>query len=297
MPRLGTTLTAMVTPFGADLAVDYDRAGELACKLVAEGSDGLVIAGTTGESPTLTREEKLELFKVARQAVGPDVIVVGGTGDNETEWSAEFTRASSDLGVLDAVMLVGPYYNKPTQEGFYQHFKACAQATELPVMLYNVPSRTGKNIEASTVLRLAHELGNVVAVKEASGDLVQVSRICAGKPEGFEVYCGADEITLPMLSVGAIGVVSVVSHLVGPQMAEMIAAFHRKDTSRAWKLHHRLLGMFDACFLPGSGSPACVKRGLELCGFPVGGLRLPMVPATEKDTARIREVCAELGLL
>jgi 4-hydroxy-tetrahydrodipicolinate synthase len=286
----------MVTPFDPSGNVDYGRSAELARKLVAEKSDGLVIAGTTGESPTLTCAEKLELCRVTREAVGPEVVLVMGTGGNDTRASIELTREATELGLLDAVMLVGPYYNKPSQEGFYQHFRACAQATDLPVILYNVPGRTGKNIEANTVLRLAHELANVVAVKEASGDLVQISRICAGKPAGFDVYSGSDEFTLPMMAVGAVGVISVVSHLVGPQMAEMMAAFVACDTERAWTLHHRLLDMFDACFLP-SGSPACVKAGLEICGFPTGGCRLPIVPATEKDRITMREVCAALGLV
>lgn len=296
MPTLGTLLTAMVTPFDRDLRVDYDRAAELARKLVDEKSDGLVIVGTTGESPTLTHDEKLQLCKVTREAVGKDAVVIMGTGGNDTAASVALTREATELGCLDGVMIVGPYYNKPSQEGFYQHFKACAQATDLPVVLYNVPGRTGKNIEASTVLRLAHELPNVVAVKEASGDLVQVSRICAGAPEGFCVYSGSDEFTLPMMAVGCVGVISVVSHLVGPQMAAMIQAFHAKDTATAWRLHWKLLDMFEACFLP-SGSPACVKRGLEICGFPCGGVRLPLVEASEKDTARMREVCEALGLI
>lgn len=296
MPRLGHLITAMVTPFDDDLRVDYDRAGELACRMVAEKSDGILLAGTTGESPTLSKQEKLDLFRAVREAVGKDVIVVGGTGSNDTAASVELTETASALGVLDAVMHVGPYYNKPSQEGFYQHFKACAAATDLPVIVYNVPGRTGKNIEADTVLRLAENVDNIVAVKEASGDLVQVSRICAGMPEEFDVYSGSDEFTLPMLAVGSVGVISVVSHLVGPQVAEMIAAFHAADTRCAWDLHHELLDMFDACFLP-SGNPACVKRGLEIVGFPVGGVRLPVVPASEKDTARMREVCAALGLV
>jgi 4-hydroxy-tetrahydrodipicolinate synthase len=286
----------MVTPFDRDLRVDYDRAAELAQKLVKEKSDGLVVAGTTGESPTLTHEEKLQLCKVVREAVGKDIVVIMGTGTNDTAASVALTREATELGIVDGVMIVGPYYNKPSQEGLYQHFKACAQATDLPVVLYNVPGRTGKNIEAATVLRLAHELPNVVAVKEASGDLVQISRICAGAPEGFSVYSGSDEFTLPMLAVGCVGVISVVSHLVGPQMAAMIQAFHAKDTTTAWRTHWQLLDMYEACFLP-SGSPACVKRGLEICGFPCGGLRLPLVEASEKDTARMREVCQALGLI
>ena len=295
MRKLGQMLTAMVTPFDTDLQVDHDRAGELARWLVKEKSDGIVVGGTTGESPTLSNDEKLDLFKTVRAAVGPDLPLVGGTGSNDTAASVAFTQAATDLGVLDAVMCVGPYYNKPSQEGFYQHFKACAQATSLPVVLYNVPGRTGKNIDAGTVLRLAHEFANVVAMKEASGDLVQVSRICAGMPEGFAVYSGSDEFTLPILSVGGLGVISVVSHVVGPDMQALVQAFHARDTEKAWKLHHKLLDMFDACFLA-SGNPACVKRALEIRGFPVGGCRLPAVPASEKDTARIREVCEALAL-
>jgi len=295
MARLGYCLTAMVTPFSADLSVDYARAADLARYLVDEKSDGLVVAGTTGESPTLSAQEKLELFRVVRDAVGRTIPVVGGTGSNDTAKSIELTKAASELGVLDGVMLVGPYYNKPSQEGLYQHFRACAEATNLPVVLYNVPGRTGKNIEADTVLRLARDVKNVLALKEASGDLTQISRICAGKPDTLDVYSGEDAVTLPMLAVGCMGVISVVSHVVGPQMADMIAAFHAKDTQRAWRIHHKLLDVYEACFLP-SGNPACVKYALEVCGFPVGSSRLPVVPPSEKDAARIRQVCEALGL-
>jgi 4-hydroxy-tetrahydrodipicolinate synthase len=295
MARLGYALTAMVTPFADDLSVDHKRAAELAEYLVAHKSDGLVVAGTTGESPTLSAEEKLGLFRTVRDAVGPDIVVIGGTGSNDTRSSIELTRAASELGILDGVMLVGPYYNKPSQEGLYQHFRACSQATDLPVVLYNVPGRTGKNIETDTVLRLARDLPNVVGLKEASGDMTQISRICAGKPESLDVYSGEDAVTLPMLSVGCVGVISVVSHLVGPDMADMIHAFHAKDTRRAWHLHYKLLDMFEACFLS-SGNPACVKYGLEVCGFPVGPSRLPVVPASEKDRAQIRQVCEALGI-
>ncbi len=295
MATLGTLLTAMVTPFNQDLSVNYDRAGDLARKLVAEKSEGLVIAGTTGESPTLTVDEKLSLFKCTREAVGTDATVVGGTGSNDTAASIELTKAAAELGVLDGVMLVGPYYNKPSQEGLYEHFKACAQATDLPVIVYNVPGRTGKNIEADTVLRLAEDVPNIKAVKEASGDLVQVSRICAGMPDDFAVYSGSDEFTLPILSVGGLGVISVVSHLVGPDVAGMLDAFHAKDTQRAWRLHHKQLDMYDACFLP-SGNPACVKHGLELCGFEIGPSRLPVVPVSDKDADCIKAACESLGL-
>lgn len=296
MTDLGKLLTAMVTPFKSDLSVDFDRAGELAKRLVAEKSDGILVAGTTGESPTLSKQEKLDLFQAVREAVGDGVIVAGGTGSNDTAASIALTEAATGLGVLDAVMFVGPYYNKPSQAGLYEHFKACSLATDLPVILYNVPGRTGKNVEADTVLKLAHELPNVKAVKEASGDLVQISRICAGKPEDFQVYSGSDEFNLPILAVGGYGAISVISHVVGPDLAAMLNAFHARDTQTAWQLHHKLLDMCDACFLP-SGNPACVKRALEVCGFDPGEVRLPVVKASEKDTARIREVCASLGLV
>ena len=296
MGDLGCLLTAMVTPLDDAGDVDYDRTTRLAQKLIAEGSDGLVVAGTTGESPTLSHAEKLAMFETVREAVGPDVTVVGGTGNNDTPDSVYLTRAATDLQVLDAAMLVGPYYNKPSQEGLYQHFATCAAATDLPIIAYNVPARTGKNIEASTVLRLAHEIPNIVAVKEASGDFIQVSVICADKPDDFDVYSGSDEFTLPMLSVGGVGAISVASHLVGPDLADMIAAFHGKDTQKACRIHHKLLGIFEALFLP-SGNPACLKRAMELTGFPVGGCRLPIVSASAEDTIRIRETCDELGLI
>jgi 4-hydroxy-tetrahydrodipicolinate synthase len=294
MPDFGRVLTAMVTPFDEDLRVDLERAAQLARFLVESGSDGLVVCGTTGEAPTVNDQEKLDLFRVVKESVGETATVVAGTGSNSTAESVKLTRAVGDLG-LDGVMLTGPYYNKPSQEGFYQHFKTIAQATELPVILYNVPSRTGKNIEAPSVLRLAQELPNVVAVKEASGDLEQVSAICAGAPNGFVVYSGEDMLTLPMLAVGCVGVISVASHLVGRQIAAMIGHFVAGRVSEAARVHQSLLAIYKACFL-GSGNPACVKRGLEIIGFPVGGLRLPLVPASEADTETMRQACAGLGL-
>jgi 4-hydroxy-tetrahydrodipicolinate synthase len=292
-PPLGTLITAMVTPFREDGAVDYDRAAELAEKLTAEGSDGLLVTGTTGESPTLTKEEKLQLYRVVKQAAG-QVPVLAGTGSNNTALSVELTRAASATGV-DGILLVGPYYNKPSAEGLYQHFRACAQATELPVVIYNVPGRTGKNIEAKTILRLAEEVPNIVGVKEASGDLKQITAICAGKPDDFYVWSGDDGLTIPIMSVGGVGVISVASHVAGRQMRAMIDAFWAGEVERAAQLHCRLSPLFEALFLP-SGNPACVKRALEICGFPVGGLRLPLVPASQADTDIIRRVCAELEL-
>lgn len=295
MPQLGKVITAMVTPFDADLRLDLDQAARLAAHLVENGSDGIVVAGTTGEAPTLTKPEKLELFKAVKDTVGEAATVIAGTGSNNTADSIEITRAVSGMG-LDGVMLTGPYYNKPSQEGFYQHFKAIAQVTDLPVVLYNVPGRTSKNIEASTVLRLAEEVSNIVALKEAGGDFEQISAICAGKPDDFTVYSGEDLLTLPMLSVGCYGVISVASHLAGKQIAAMIAAFDAGQVNEAARLHKSLLGIYRACFLA-SGNPACVKRGLEIIGVPTGGLRLPLVEASEADTAAMRKACQELGLI
>lgn len=295
MPQLGKVMTAMVTPFDQDLRVDFDRAAELAAYLVAHGSDGIVVAGTTGEAPTITTQEKIDLCRVVKQTVGDAANVVAGTGNNNTQESIEITRMVEGLG-LDAVMLTGPYYNKPSQEGFYQHFKAIAVTTDMPVILYNVPGRTSKNIEASVILRLAEELDNVVAVKEASGDLEQISIIAANAPADFLIYSGEDMLTLPMLSIGCYGVISVAAHLAGPQIADMIDAFCAGDVKKAAKLHQSLLPIYKACFLA-SGNPACVKRGLQLAGIDVGGLRLPLVEATPADTDTMRTACAGLGLV
>jgi len=292
MPQLSNLITAMVTPFDDDLKVDYDRAGELAQRLADAGSDVLV-SGTTGESPTTTVEEKLELFRVVRAAVGDDVAVMAGTGNNNTAASVRLTEQATEIGV-DAILLVGPYYNKPSAEGFFQHFRACAAATNLPVVLYNVPGRTGKNFDQNVTLRVANEVANVVGVKEASGDIAQIAAICAGAPEGFRVWSGDDGMTLPILAVGGVGVVSVAGHICAEEIGEMIDCYHNGDVARAAALHHRLTPLFEACFLP-SGNPPCVKRALEICGFPVGGTRLPIVPASDADTAKIREVCERLG--
>ncbi len=293
MTELGSLLTAMVTPFDDDLQVDYDRAAELAVRLVAEGNDGLVVTGTTGESPTLSADEKLQLYRVVKEAI-PAATVIAGTGSNNHAQTVELTRAASETGV-DGIMLVGPYYNKPSAEGFYQHFSQAAAATDLPVIVYNVPGRTGQNIEASTIIRLAQDVSNIVAVKEASGDIAQVSEICAGVPDDFLVYSGDDGMTLPILAVGGVGVISVVAHIVAADMAEMISSFHDRNTQGAWEIHHKLLPIFEAAFLP-SGNPPCIKRALQICGFDCGGLRLPLVEASAGDTEKIRRVCEELGL-
>ena len=294
MPQLGRLLTAMVTPFDAELNVDYDRAAELAARLLREGSEGLVVAGTTGESPTLTDEEKLALFRVVKEAAG-EAPVVAGTGSNDHAHTVHLTRAAQEVGV-DAVMLVGPYYNKPPQEGYFRHFSLAAGATDLPVIIYNIPGRTGSNITADTLLRLAGEVPNLVGVKEASGDLDQVTRLCAGTPEDFRVWSGDDGMTLPVMAVGGAGVISVVAHVAGAQMAQMIAAFVAGEVKLAATLHQTLQPLVRAAFLP-SGNPACIKRALQVCGFDCGGLRLPLVEASAADTQQITQACATLGLV
>jgi 4-hydroxy-tetrahydrodipicolinate synthase len=293
---LGNVITAMVTPFDGALKVDFDRAQELARRLVLTGSDGLVVSGTTGESPALTKDEKLQLFRCVREAVGSEPVVIAGTGSSNTADTIALTEKATDTGV-DAVMLVGPAYNKPPQEGIFQHFRAGAAATSLPVIIYNVPGRTSRNIEAATTLRCARELENVVAVKEASGDLRQIAEICAHKPEGFAVYSGDDVNTLPILAIGGRGIISVVSHVVGPEMQELVTAFRSGTAQRAAELHHRLLPVFDACFLASSCNPSCVKRAMALQGFDPGGVRLPLVMPTEDETAKIRAALEKAEVL
>jgi len=295
MAIFGPVLTAMVTPFDAALRVDYEAAARLAQYLLAHGSDGLVVCGTTGESPTLTFEEKVKMFRVVKEAVGGRGQVIAGTGNYCTAESIELTQAAEEIGV-DGAMLVCPYYNKPPQRGLIEHFTAIAQATRLPIILYNVPSRTSRNIEAKTTIALA-QVENIVAVKEASGDLEQITQIVAQTPEDFLVYSGDDSMTLPLLAVGGYGVVSVASHVAGEEVQEMVSAFHRRDIARAIALHQRLMPLFKVLFIPSSVNPAPVKAALNLIGQNVGGLRLPLVPLNEGETAQVREVLENLGLI
>lgn len=295
MTDFGPVLTAMVTPFNEALEVDYEAAAALAQHLAAHGSDGLVVAGTTGESPTLTFEEKVKLFQVVKDAVQGRAKIVAGTGSNNTAASVELTQAATEVGV-DGIMLVGPYYNKPSQGGLIQHFTTIANSTPLPVILYNVPSRTGRNISAATTCELA-KVDNIVAIKEASGDFDQVAEIAANTPEDFVIYSGDDSATLPMLALGGYGVISVASHVAGDEVREMVLAFHQGDTQRARELHWRLLPLFKVLFIPSSVNPAPVKMALNLTGHPVGGLRLPLVPLNEEETAQVRRVLEALNLL
>jgi len=293
MASFGYVITAMVTPMDRQLAVDYDRAAALAKRLVDSGSDGLVVCGTTGESPTLTDEEKVRLFRTVREAVGGRAKVIAGTGTYNTAHSIHLTREAERAG-CDGVLLVNPYYNKPSQEGLYQHFKAVAESTQLPVMLYNIQSRTSVNCEPATIARLA-EIRNIVAVKEASGSLDQMSQIRKLTPPEFHLYSGDDSLTLPLLAVGGTGIVSVAGHLAGREIKAMIQAFQAGDVHQALGLHLRLWPLFKVLFI--TTNPTPVKAALALAGFDVGGLRLPLVEATAKEREQIAAVLKDLALL
>ena len=291
MAEFGRVITAMVTPMDRALAVDYERAAGLAKRLVDHGSDGLVVSGTTGESPTLTDEERIRLFRTVKQAVGDRAAVIAGTGTYDTAHSIHLTEEAERAG-CDGVLLVNPYYNKPSQEGLYQHFKAIATRTRLPVMLYNIPSRTSVNCEPQTIARLA-EVPNIVAVKEASGNLDQMSHVRRLTPPSFKLYSGDDSLTLPLLAVGGAGVVSVAAHVAGREIGEMIDAFFAGQVGRATELHLRLWPLFKVLFI--TTSPTPVKAAMALAGFDCGGLRLPLVEATSKEREQIAAVLKQFA--
>jgi len=282
--HLGRVLTAIVTPFDHELRVDYARAAELVERLIGDGSDGFVVCGTTGESPTLTHEEKLRMFEVVKDAAGGRASVVANTGDNCTASSVDLTREAARIGV-DGVMAVAPYYNKPTQDGIEAHFLAVAEAADLPLIMYNIPSRTGCIVEVATTCRLSR-VSNIVAVKDAVGNLDYTSAVAAGAADGFRIYSGDDSLTLPMLSVRGHGVISVLSHIAGREISAMIEAYLSRDTELAAQLHAALLPLIKAVFC--TTNPIGVKCALQEDGFDAGGLRLPMTPATEEQRTAIR---------
>jgi 4-hydroxy-tetrahydrodipicolinate synthase len=290
----GPLITAMVTPFDASLQVDYARAEELAVRLLENGSSGLVVSGTTGESPTLTPEEKLELFRRVKKVAG-NAPVIANTGDNETAFSVEFTKQAQETGV-DAFLLVVPYYNKPSQEGLYRHFEAIAKAVELPCLLYNVPGRTARNMSAATTARLS-QIENIVGTKEASGDMVLTGHIRATTPENFAIYSGDDAATLPMLPIGCCGCISVVSHIAGKEYRAMLEAFWSGDITKARELYLRLLPVIEALFPATAGSPSPVKAALQMQGFDCGGMRLPLVECEPGEIAALKGAMETAGLL
>lgn len=290
MSIFGRVSTAMVTPFDAKGNIDFQKTSHLVEYLLKNGSDSLVISGTTGESPTLTFEEKAALFKHVVNVVDKRVPVIAGTGNYNTRDSIELTKKAEDIGV-DAILLVAPYYNKPNQEGLYQHFKAIAESTSLPVMIYNIPGRSSVNIEPETIIRLS-EVPNIKAVKEASGNLVQMTQIIANTPDDFVLYCGDDSLAMPTLSIGGVGVVSVAAHIIGNEMQQMIQAFFSGNVTEAAKWHQKLLPIMKGLFA--APSPAPVKTALQLKGLNVGSVRLPLVPLTEKERNELAELLKTL---
>ena len=287
--------TALVTPFGSGGGVDLERMRALAVRQVEGGVRLLVPCGTTGESVTMSDEERESVISATVEAARGRARVIAGTGSNNTAHAVEQSRRAAEIGA-DAVLVVAPYYNKPTQEGLYRHFRAVAEAVpETPVVLYNVPGRTSSNISAETTLRLARDCANVVAVKEASGNLAQIMEILRGRPEGFLVLSGDDALTFAMLALGADGLVSVASNEAPREMSRMVDAALAGRWDEARGLHFRLLPLMDVNFV--ESSPGPVKAAMALMGLLEENLRLPLVPVTEKTRARVREVLGELGLL
>lgn len=286
----GRLITAMVTPFDAEGQIDWETAGRLIDFLIEEqGSDSLVICGTTGESPTLDDDEKAALFRFAVERAAGRVPIIAGTGSYNTAHSIELTKKAEEAGA-DGILLVSPYYNKPSQEGLYRHFRAIAESTKLPVMIYNVPGRTAVNIDADTTLRLA-QIPNIVATKDCA-PTEQITAIAAGAPAHFKVYSGDDSQTLPVLAVGGYGIVSVASHIVGREMKQMIEAYVAGRTAEAAALHQRLSPIFKGLFncphpVP---NPVPVKYALGHIGLPVGGVRQPLVPLNEAEAAFLRNL-------
>ncbi len=287
--EIGRLLTAMVTPFKADGSVDYKAAGELARMLVADGSDGVVVSGTTGESPTLTDAEKIELVRTVKDAV-PGKNVVAGTGSNDTHHSVELSKLAMKAGA-DALLAVVPYYNKPPQEGMYQHFKAISEIG--PTIMYNIQGRTAINMTAATTLRCA-DLPGIIGVKEASGDLDQIGLVCAAKPDEFKVWSGDDSWTLPVLAVGGYGVICVVSHIAGRSMKKLIDAHRRADNEVAQEIHHGLLPVIKA-LMTTAANPVPIKSALNEMGFHAGPFRLPLVPLTDEQQKSVMQTIRDAG--
>ncbi|MBW3557889.1 MAG: 4-hydroxy-tetrahydrodipicolinate synthase [Actinobacteria bacterium] len=292
--RFGAVLTAMVTPFDAEGRLDLDGAATLARWLVAHGNDGLVVAGTTGEAPVLGDAEKADLWRAVSEAV--TVPVIAGSGTNDTAHSIELTKTAEACGAA-AILAVGPYYNRPSQAGLEAHFRAVAEATALPVVVYDIPVRTGRKVSSETLLRLVREVDNIVAVKDAAGDPAASARLIAQAPDGFELYSGDDALTLPLLAVGAVGAVGVASHWTGPQYAAMIAAFEAGDVRRAQQLNAELLQYFAFQASDAAPNPVPTKALLRELGLPAGHCRLPHVEPPELGlAARAREIIDALEL-
>ncbi len=289
----GRVITAMITPFDKEGNVHYVEAEKLAAYLADNGSDGIVVCGTTGESPTLSWDEEYELFQVVQKAVGRKAKVIAGTGSNSTSEAIEATQKAAKLGV-DGSLQVVPYYNKPPQSGLYQHFAAIAASCDLPMMLYNIPGRTGQQLEPDTIAKLA-KLDGIVAIKESTGNLDIASQIRSLTPPDFAIYSGDDSLTLPMLAVGGTGVVSVASHLVGDRIQAMVAAFAAGKNQTAMDIHIKLLPLFKGLFC--APNPMAIKAALKLQCWEVGGLRLPMCEFPDELQPQLQQILKQQGLI
>jgi 4-hydroxy-tetrahydrodipicolinate synthase len=292
--RFGKVVTAMVTPFTADGSLDADGAATVARWLVDHGSDGLVLAGTTGEAPTLDDDEKLTLWRTVRAVV--DVPLLAGTGTNDTRHSVELSRRAAATGV-DGLLVVTPYYNRPPQAGIEAHFRAVADATDLPVVMYDVPIRTGRRIVTDLIIRLAREVPTIVGLKDAAGDPGATARVVAEAGDEFDVYSGDDAVTLPLLGAGAVGVVGVATHWCGSQFAEMIAAFDKGEVATARQINARLASSYAVEVGPTWVQTSAVKAALAELGVHDGPCRLPLPPVTDEARAAVREVLVGLGAL
>ena len=293
-PRFGRMIPAMVTPFDENLDLDLKQARALARRLVENGADALIINGTTGESPTVFYPQKMKLFEAVVSEIDGEVPVIANVGDKCTADTVDFARDVQKLGV-DGFMLVVPYYNKPPQEGLYQHFKTIAGSIDLPCILYNIPGRCVINMTAETTLRLANEVDNIVAIKEASGNLEQVAAILAGAPEGLEVYSGDDALTYDIMKLGGAGVISTIGNVAPDRMKEIVDLCAAGDFEAATKANEALLPLMNELFI--TSNPIMVKEALNLLGFPVGGVRLPLVNATAEQSAELAEVMRQVGVL
>jgi 4-hydroxy-tetrahydrodipicolinate synthase len=292
MARFGAVITAMVTPFSEDGALDVDAAVALARWLADHGSDGLVVAGTTGEGPVLSDEEKVELWRTVAAAV--TIPVVAGTGSNDTAHSVHLTKQAAGCGVAGA-LVVTPYYNRPSQAGIEAHFRAVSEASDLPVLIYDIPVRTGRKVSHEVLVRLARELPQVVGVKDAAGDVAGTARLLAETPDHFEVYSGDDALTLALLAVGAVGVIGVATHWAGPQFAEMIAAYTKGDVLRAREVNSQLLPSYAYETGDAAPNPIPAKAMMRVLGQRVGECRLPLGPAPAGLEDRAREILEALA--
>jgi 4-hydroxy-tetrahydrodipicolinate synthase len=293
MADFGELITAMITPFNKDFSINYGSCAKIIEHLIANGSESILLSGTTGESPTLTDDEKIELFKFAKKNYGTHVKFIAGTGSNDTRHSAEMSKKAEDAGA-DGILLVSPYYNKPSQEGLYNHFKEVAQSVQIPVIIYNIPSRTACNISTKTCVELS-KIKNIHSVKEASSDFKQIAEIIRDTEDDFLVYSGNDGDTLPLLSLGAFGVISVASHIIGSQIKEMIKVFKNKDIEKAAAMHRDYLDIFYGIFI--ETNPIPIKAALHLMGIDAGTVRPPLTNMEKNNLEVLKKMLKKYDLI